>query len=146
MTEYSSWDETLSEHEKNLSQGVQEQWDNGKFDDAILILHELLKDRPDSALFNVTLGQMYKRLSEEISDPNKALLAEKHFARAITLAPTSGVVSIMYFKCLLDMGKDAEALSEVARFKEVGAPAESAQFAEDYRDDIAAIQSRLNGK
>lgn len=118
-----------SEEEGKLFALAQEHSRNENIDRVAEILRELVKRRPDSALFNATLANSLNTLGQFDE-------AENYFRTAIFLSPGSERISLGLFHSLWGRGKRDEALEEMKRFV-------SLADSDEYRLILAAINKSL---
>jgi Flp pilus assembly protein TadD len=98
-----------SDDEERLFSAAQELSRNGDTRGVAEKLRELVRLRPDSALFAAVLANALNQLGEVDE-------AEQLFKTAVSMAPNSERFSLGLFHCLWGQGKETEALEEMKRF------------------------------
>jgi predicted Zn-dependent protease len=114
-----------SEEEKKLFSLAQARSRSGDFQSAAQLFRELVRRRPESAVFSATLAKALRSQGDIVE-------AEHYFKTAVSLAPRSEMFSLSLFHCLWDQGKREQALEEMRRFIRL-------RESEEYRTILDAI-------
>jgi predicted Zn-dependent protease len=100
-----------------------------EFDGAANLLYELIDEYPD-------FPQGYRHLGEIFGEQGKTEQAIIYLRKAVELAPTSKLSSLMLFHMLWDTEEYQSALNEIKRFTEAGGKCE------DYQEIVEELKAK----
>jgi predicted Zn-dependent protease len=101
----------FSEQEKAEFKRASTLYEQGNIKEALPILEQLARQRPDSGILLATLANTYWDLGMLEN-------AERYFVKAVNTAPDVEKISLGYFHLLWDIGKKGDAINEIQRFQE----------------------------
>ncbi len=97
-----------SKYGKKFERAI-EMRNSGDFDNALLILNELIREEPQYHFAYIIMGDIYWDMKEI----DKAINA---FKQAVIISPSSEKCSLGLFHVLWENGREEEALEEMKRF------------------------------